>query len=69
MTEYKIFEGCTISNRIPFIEASSNKVLDKLGVKTSKAPFSCCPDPTDMKSFDNDTWLAIGARNLCLAEA
>ncbi|MHA2399129.1 MAG: CoB--CoM heterodisulfide reductase iron-sulfur subunit B family protein [Promethearchaeota archaeon] len=69
MTEYKMFEGCTIGNRIPFIEASSRKVLDKLGVQTSQAPFSCCPDPTGMKSFDNDAWLAIGARNLCLAEA
>ncbi|MHA1291913.1 MAG: CoB--CoM heterodisulfide reductase iron-sulfur subunit B family protein [Promethearchaeota archaeon] len=69
MTEYKMFEGCTIGNRIPFIEAASRKVLDKIGVQTSQAPFSCCPDPTGMKSFDNDAWLAIGARNLCLAEA
>ncbi len=69
MTEYKMFEGCVISNRIPFIEAASRKVFDKLGVETSQAPFSCCPDPTGVKSFDNDIWLAIGARNLCLAEA
>jgi heterodisulfide reductase subunit B len=69
MTEYKMFEGCTIGNRIPFIEAASRKVLDKLGVQTSQAPFSCCPDPTGMKSFDNNAWLAIGARNLSLAEA
>jgi len=69
MTEYKMFEGCTIGNRIPFIEASSRKVFDKLGVQTSQAPFSCCPDPTGIKNFDNDVWLAVGARNLCLAEA
>ncbi len=69
MTEYKMFEGCTIGNRIPFIEASSRKVLDKIGIETSQAPFSCCPDPTGMKSFDNDAWLALGARNLCLAES
>ncbi|TFG06830.1 MAG: CoB--CoM heterodisulfide reductase subunit B [Promethearchaeota archaeon] len=69
MTEYKMFEGCTIGNRIPFIEASSRKVLDKIGVETSQAPFSCCPDPTGMKGFDNDAWLVMGARNLCLAEA
>ena len=69
MTEYKMFEGCVIGNRIPFIEASSRKVLDKLGVQTSQAPFSCCPDPTGVKTFDKDAWLAIGARNLCLAEA
>ncbi len=69
MTEYKMFEGCTIGNRIPFIEASSRKVFDKLGIQTSQAPFSCCPDPTGMKSFDNDAWLVMGARNLSLAEA
>lgn len=64
-----MFEGCTIGNRIPFIEAASRKVFEKIGVQTSQAPFSCCPDPTGMKSFDNDAWLAIGARNLCLAES
>lgn len=69
MTEYKMFEGCTIGNRIPFIEAASRKVLGKVGVQTSQAPFACCPDPTGVKSFDNDAWLVMGARNLCLAEA
>jgi len=69
MTEYKMFEGCTIGNRIPFVEAASRKVFNKLGVQTSQAAFSCCPDPTGVKSFDNDAWLVIGARNLCLAEA
>lgn len=63
-----MFEGCTIGNRIPFIEAATRKVFEKLGIETSEAPFSCCPDPTGFKSFDDDGWLAIGARNLCLAE-
>ncbi|MHA2120366.1 MAG: CoB--CoM heterodisulfide reductase iron-sulfur subunit B family protein [Promethearchaeota archaeon] len=69
MTEYKIFEGCTIGQRIPFIEKSSRVVFDKLGIETSQAPFACCPDPTGMKSFDNDAWLVMGARNISLAEA
>jgi len=69
MTEYKMFEGCVIGNRIPFLEASSRKVLDKIGVQVTQAPFSCCPDPTGVKAFDNTAWLALGARNLCLAEA
>ena len=69
MTEYKMFEGCTIGNRIPFVEAASRKVFEKINIQTSQAPFSCCPDPTGMKSFDNNAWLTIGARNLCLAEA
>ncbi|MBY8981098.1 MAG: CoB--CoM heterodisulfide reductase subunit B [Candidatus Lokiarchaeota archaeon] len=68
MTEYTMFEGCVIGNRIPFIEAASKKVFEKVGIETSQAPFSCCPDPTGMKSFDNDAWLTLGARNLTLAE-
>ena len=68
MTEYTMFEGCTIGNRIPFIEAASKRVFEKVGIETSQAPFSCCPDPTGMKSFDNDAWLTLGARNLTLAE-
>ena len=63
-----MFEGCVIGNRIPFIEAASKKVFEKVGIETSQAPFSCCPDPTGMKSFDNDAWLTLGARNLTLAE-
>lgn len=66
--EYKLFEGCVIGNRIPFIEASARKVFDKLGIKTSEAPFACCPDPTGMKQVDHTSWLAMGARNLTLAE-
>ncbi len=65
MTEYKMFEGCVLGNHIPAIEAACRKVFDKVGIETSQAPFSCCPDPTRMKSFDNDARLAIGARNLC----
>jgi heterodisulfide reductase subunit B len=67
--EYKLFPGCTISNRIPFIEASSRKVFDKLGIKTSDAAFACCPDPVGFNSVDHTSWLAMGARNLTLAEA
>ncbi|MGV9199586.1 MAG: CoB--CoM heterodisulfide reductase iron-sulfur subunit B family protein [Promethearchaeia archaeon] len=66
--EYKMFEGCTIGNRIPFIEASARKVFDILDIKTSEAPFSCCPDPVGFNAVDHTSWLAMGARNLTLAE-
>ncbi|MFX1275555.1 MAG: CoB--CoM heterodisulfide reductase iron-sulfur subunit B family protein [Promethearchaeota archaeon] len=68
MTEYKMFQGCTIGNRIPFLEASARKVFDKLGIKTSEAPFACCPDPVGFNSVDHESWLAMGARNLTIAE-
>lgn len=67
--EFKMFAGCTIGNRIPFIEASARKVFDKLGINTSEAPFACCPDPVGFNSTDHLSWLAMGARNLTLAEA
>ena len=64
-----LFQGCVIGNRIPFIEASARKVFDKLGIKTSDAAFACCPDPVGFNSTDHLSWLAMGARNLTLAEA
>ena len=69
MTEYKMFQGCTIGNRIPFLEASARMVFDKLGIKTSEGAFACCPDPVGFNSVDHTSWLAMGARNLTLAEA
>ena len=66
--EYKMFQGCVIGNRIPFIEASARKVFDKLGIITSDAAFACCPDPVGFNSTDHKSWLAMAARNLTLAE-
>ncbi len=68
MLDYLLFEGCTIGNRLPFIEAASRKVFKKLSIHVSQAPFSCCPDVTGIKAFDNSTWLLLGARNLSIAE-
>lgn len=68
VNEYKMFQGCTIGNRIPFIEASARKVFEKLEIKISEAPFACCPDPVGFHSVDHISWLAMGARNLTIAE-
>ncbi|MHA1292829.1 MAG: CoB--CoM heterodisulfide reductase iron-sulfur subunit B family protein [Promethearchaeota archaeon] len=67
--EYKMFQGCTIGNRIPFLEASARKVFDILGIKVSEAAFACCPDPVGFNSVDHTSWLAMAARNLTIAEA
>ncbi len=66
--EYKMFEGCVIGNRIPFIEASARKVFDILEIQTSEGSFACCPDPTGLKQVDHSSWLALAARNLIIAE-
>ena len=65
--EYKMFKGCVIGNRIPFIEVYARKVFDKLWIKTSDSAFACCPDPVGLKSTDHESWLAMAARNLTIA--
>ncbi|MHA1271486.1 MAG: CoB--CoM heterodisulfide reductase iron-sulfur subunit B family protein [Candidatus Helarchaeota archaeon] len=68
MAEYKLFPGCVIPNRLPFLELAARKVFETLGIQASDAPFSCCPDPVGFQSTDKESWLALGARNLCIAE-
>lgn len=67
---YQLFPGCTIQNRIPFLEKSAKFVFDKLGINVQDNPdFACCPDPVGVQSTDRQSWLTLGARNLSLAEA
>ncbi|TFG22534.1 MAG: CoB--CoM heterodisulfide reductase subunit B [Promethearchaeota archaeon] len=66
---YKYFLGCVIPGRLPYLEASARKTFEKLGMKVGdQANYSCCPDPTGAGQLDHLTWLALGARNLCLFE-
>jgi heterodisulfide reductase subunit B len=65
---YDLFLGCVIPARLPFLEASSRKVFDKLGIELKDVDgFSCCPDPTGIEQIDQKTWLTLGARNLSLS--
>ena len=67
--EYDIFLGCVIPARLPFLEASSRKVFETLGIKLNDVDgFSCCPDPTGIELIDHKTWLTLGARNLSLSK-
>ncbi|MFX1390157.1 MAG: CoB--CoM heterodisulfide reductase iron-sulfur subunit B family protein [Promethearchaeota archaeon] len=66
---YSYFLGCVIPGRLPFLETSARKTFEKLGLKVKdQAKYSCCPDPTGTAQLDHDTFLAMGARNLCLYE-
>ena len=66
---YNFFLGCVIPGRLPFLEASARKTFEKIGVKVGdQAKCSCCPDPTGVGQMDHETFLALGARNLCLYE-
>ena len=64
----KLFTGCVISNRLPFLEKSARLVFEKLGFQLEDMPFTCCPDPVGVAAISEKTWLTFAARNLCLGE-
>ncbi|MBI5789344.1 MAG: hypothetical protein HZA78_10860 [Candidatus Schekmanbacteria bacterium] len=67
--EVPVFWGCTITQRLPYLEATIHKVLDVLEVVPKEVEgFSCCPDPLYAKTLPHTNWLAVAARNLALAE-
>ncbi len=69
MTDYAFFRGCFIPIRAPHIEYTARKVLPELGVNLIDINgFTCCPEPTGFSIHEKKTWLAMAARNICLAE-
>jgi heterodisulfide reductase subunit B len=67
--KYAFFLGCLIPNRYPGIEAAARKVLPRIGIElVDMNGASCCPAPGVVKSFSRPAWLAMAARNLCIAE-
>lgn len=69
--KYALFLGCLIPNRYPGIEQSVRKVIEAVGYKdkfTDLPQATCCPVPGIFYSSDKATWLALAARNLCLAQ-
>ncbi|NHJ13715.1 MAG: CoB--CoM heterodisulfide reductase subunit B [Candidatus Thorarchaeota archaeon] len=65
---YAFFPGCTMSDRLPFVEKSVRMVMPEFDVDLIDLPFTCCPEPNSVRSFSDSTWLAMGARNLAVAE-
>jgi len=69
MTKYGLFVGCITPLRYPGIEAPTIDVFSTLGIDMDILEnASCCPAPGVFRSFDQPTWLAIGARNLAIAQ-
>ncbi len=66
---YAFFLGCIMPMRYPGIESATRAVFDFLDVEYKDIKgFSCCPAPGVTRSFDKDTWLSVGARNLVQAQ-
>jgi heterodisulfide reductase subunit B2 len=66
--KYALYLGCAIPIKYPGFEAATRQVCERLGIELVDLPFSCCPPPTSMKLVHYDSWLALAARNICLAE-
>jgi heterodisulfide reductase subunit B len=64
-----LYGGCLIPTRLSFLERSSLFVLDKLEIGHEALPdATCCVDPIGLRSMGHDTWLAMSARLLAIAE-
>ncbi len=63
-----LFTGCVIPIKYPGIEVAARELAGILGIELVDVKFGCCPSPTGLKGVHFDAWLALSARNLCLAE-
>jgi len=68
MPEYALFLGCMIPLRLPYMESSARELLKRFDVELIEMQDAgCCPEPS-LKSVDDETWTALAARNLSIAE-
>src|SRR4030065_2598912 len=69
MAKYAFFLGCIMPLRYPGIESASREVFKSLGVELEDMKGgSVCPAPGVMRSFDQNYWMTVAARNLAIAE-
>jgi heterodisulfide reductase subunit B len=66
--KYAFFKGCLIPAREPNYENSIRKITPKLGIELIEMKGANCCAPFSIQSVDNMSWLALAARDLCIAE-
>ncbi len=66
---FAFFRGCMIPVKLPHLEHVARLTLPRLGAQLVDVDgFTCCPDPVGVGAVDPLTWVAVGARNVSLAE-
>jgi heterodisulfide reductase subunit B len=66
--KYAFFPGCTMANRLQFVEKSVRMVVPEFGFELVDLPFTCCPEPNTVRALSDETWITFAARNIALAE-
>jgi len=66
--KYAFYLGCLIPAREFSYEVSVRKVLPALGVELVDMEGTNCCAPFSIQSLDYTSWMALAARNLCIAE-
>ena len=66
--KYAFFLGCLIPAREPQYENSVRKIAPELGMELVEMEGANCCAPFSIQSLDYVSWLALAARNLCMAE-
>jgi len=66
--KYAFFLGCLIPAREPNYESSVRKIATELGIDLAEMEDANCCAPFSIQSVDYTSWLALAARNLCIAE-
>jgi heterodisulfide reductase subunit B len=66
--KYAFFAGCLIPAREPHYENSVRKIAPELGIELVEMERANCCAPFSIQSLDYTSWLALAARNLCIAE-
>lgn len=64
---FAFFPGCISINLYPSIDRSTRLVMEQLGYELVDAPFTCCPPPGVLRSYDEPTWATLAGRNLAVA--
>ncbi len=66
--KYAFFLGCLIPARELSYEVSVRKVMPELGVELVDMKGANCCAPFSIQSVDYASWMALAARDLCIAE-